>query len=313
MRGKDSFNALLVCVVGITPARAGKRWTRSPVSTSSRDHPRACGEKPGFPGFPPFLQGSPPRVRGKVQAVDTSSFINGITPARAGKRYNGKRKLQRRWDHPRACGEKRYRFPVQRHPRGSPPRVRGKDGRLLGAHGAFGITPARAGKRNRSKPGRHRPQDHPRACGEKPEHKLPAAAAKGSPPRVRGKDALRLGAPGPQGITPARAGKSYRLRSWPNTVQDHPRACGEKVINLIQHCQHLGSPPRVRGKDYVIEQRQDYVGITPARAGKSLVCRLPLCMPWDHPRACGEKSVVLNTLEHRLGSPPRVRGKELNR
>ena len=34
-------------------------------------------------------------------------------------------------------------------------------------------------------------------------------------------------------------------------------------------------------------------------------------MQWDHPRVCGEKFFEVGEIPHWVGSPPRVRGKEL--
>ena len=50
-------------------------------------------------------------------------------------------------------------------------------------------------------------------------------------------------------------------------------------------------------------------GITPAYAGKR-DCRASGCRaPWDHPRLCGEKSLVCKYRSRALGSPPPMRGK----
>ena len=49
--------------------------------------------------------------------------------------------------------------------------------------------------------------------------------------------------------------------------------------------------------------------ITPARAGKRHVVSSLYCLPWDHPRACGEKVSVDIGDGTEPGSPPRVRGK----
>ena len=50
-------------------------------------------------------------------------------------------------------------------------------------------------------------------------------------------------------------------------------------------------------------------GITPAHAGKSMSHTKRSACYRDHPRACGEKFCVATRLYHRLGSPPRMRGK----
>ena len=71
----------------------------------------------------------------------------------------------------------------------------------------------------------------------------------------------------------------------------------------------LGSPPRVRGKDFKRTLAAYILGITPACAGKSVVRSRRRGISWDHPRVCGEK--LEDNAAHRLptGSPPRVRGK----
>ena len=51
----------------------------------------------------------------------------------------------------------------------------------------------------------------------------------------------------------------------------------------------LGSPPRMRGKDFLLLDRLLAKGITPAYAGKSSVAHFCTVTVWDHPRVCGEK------------------------
>ena len=49
--------------------------------------------------------------------------------------------------------------------------------------------------------------------------------------------------------------------------------------------------------------------ITPAYAGKSLLCHACLFAEQDHPRLCGEKKSFRGKLQSRIGSPPPMRGK----
>ena len=49
--------------------------------------------------------------------------------------------------------------------------------------------------------------------------------------------------------------------------------------------------------------------ITPACAGKRAFQKKNLCIPWDHPRVCGEKEWKDISTKSIIGSPPRVRGK----
>ena len=94
-------------------------------------------------------------------------------------------------------------------------------------------------------------------------------------------------------------------------MKDHPRVCGEKeFIGKITPVNE-GSPPRVRGKGFSLSQSAALTGITPACAGKSgLCCKQPVYHE-DHPRVCGEKFTSTAGNAFTLGSPPRVRGKEL--
>ena len=106
VRGKAPFGGFAKVPGGITPAYAGKRRPSMLGCAAAWDHPRVCGEK-GFKhdGHMVF-QGSPPRMRGKVQEGDNVEYAKGITPAYAGKSHREQRATAR--------GE------------GSPPRMRGK-------------------------------------------------------------------------------------------------------------------------------------------------------------------------------------------
>ena len=68
VRGKDRADDRKRRQAGITPARAGKRKSRTASRSASRDHPRACGEKPDLGYGGDSAWGSPPRVRGKGRA-----------------------------------------------------------------------------------------------------------------------------------------------------------------------------------------------------------------------------------------------------
>ena len=50
----------------ITPAHAGKRFRPYQSYIDYKDHPRACGEKPGLCSSLTKFRGSPPRMRGKA-------------------------------------------------------------------------------------------------------------------------------------------------------------------------------------------------------------------------------------------------------
>lgn len=65
MRGKGPASAGSVFPQRITPAYAGKSFTRQGSLTLDPDHPRVCGEKSCSRSIIMRRKGSPPRTRGK--------------------------------------------------------------------------------------------------------------------------------------------------------------------------------------------------------------------------------------------------------
>ena len=65
----------------------------------------------------------------------------------------------------------------------------------------------------------------------------------------------------------------------------------------------------MRGKVLPYRRTVLAVGITPAYAGKRLPSLLFLALHWDHPRVCGEKTLLFLKWCSDTGSPPRMRGK----
>ncbi len=110
----------------ITPAYAGKSKRMRFPRTGSKDHPRVCGEKTAYQAQAGCNQGSPPRMRGKVENTVEKHTDHRITPAYAGKSYAPAFSFPILEDHPRVCGEKRLMVLVFFAVLGSPPRMRGK-------------------------------------------------------------------------------------------------------------------------------------------------------------------------------------------
>ena len=177
--------------------------------------------------YPPG-RGSPPRVRGKERGEIHIFPLVRITPACAGKSVRA--------------------LPYMHWWTGSPPRVRGKATHITRGEQSMRITPARAGKSSASRKTAGTFWDHPRVCGEKLFSSPMMASSLGSPPRVRGKVAWYLCRRLRRGITPACAGKSSFCAALSSWAGDHPRVCGEKHCGGACEWQHVGSPPRVRGK-----------------------------------------------------------------
>ena len=154
--------------------------------------------------------GSPPRARGKGHGDFAAAALKRITPACAGKSYRPAGDRRHPWDHPRVRGEKllsTFGTPLMV---GSPPRARGKGVSATDDGPLAGITPACAGKSCGPAGSRFRRPDHPRVRGEKCTEKGIVLGCPGSPPRARGKAAVKKRPRAGGGITPACAGKSFK-------------------------------------------------------------------------------------------------------
>ena len=137
-----------------------------------------------------------------------------------------------------------------------------------------------------------------------------AAPTGGSPPRMRGKACVAAKPVCMCGITPAHAGKSHAYAINAGPFRDHPRACGEKSPEPEFIADDIGSPPRMRGKAKNTIIWIPACRITPAHAGKSISDDVLNGVKQDHPRACGEKSSSWPPVSLKIGSPPRMRGKD---
>ena len=167
--------------------------------------------------------------------------------------------------------------------------MRGKAENLQKAAELGRITPAYAGKRQTSGSSMVGKEDHPRVCGEKFKFRVYKTGNMGSPPRMRGKGRQPADRISADRITPAYAGKSFRLFRMIVLFQDHPRVCGEKIHQPVFQTLCTGSPPRMRGKASPAFLSVSRRRITPAYAGKS-------CF-------------IGTRVGASFGSPPRMRGK----
>ena len=244
-----------------------------------------------WPAYGVAYRGSPPRVRGKLNAKTRTVNPVRITPARAGKTQRFAFDAVRARDHPRACGENRAGATAPPRPPGSPPRVRGKLSQPTCLRRRSRITPARAGKTRAGHGLDALDEDHPRACGENEVVASLSASRHGSPPRVRGKPRRAGGERRAERITPARAGKTLYLSVLVWMTSDHPRACGENASPRAVRLSRKGSPPRVRGKPARSPGTAGISRITPARAGKTRTPSGFKTRIQDHPRACGENTL----------------------
>ena len=167
-------------------------------------------------------------MRGKAAAVADVQRKAGITPAYAGKSTTCHSGCPPEQDHPRLCGEKLLFILFLILGLGSPPPMRGKGMRTTKASPNQRITPAYAGKSQCVETSLKLHRDHPRLCGEKVHGQAQRFLEGGSPPPMRGKACHEGGTPLFGRITPAYAGKSFRLWKKQPILRDHPRLCGEK-------------------------------------------------------------------------------------
>ena len=210
-------------------------------------------------------------------------------------------------------GEKFPPCRCARDPRGSPPRGRGKATDSIDLYVTSRITPAWAGKRSTALWPGVTAWDHPRVGGEKLDFATTPVRTLGSPPRGRGKAPPVKMKPSTPRITPAWAGKRGQYRRPGRAHRDHPRVGGEKYNSSVERNHKRGSPPRGRGKVGFLPAQSLDIGITPAWAGKSHAVHSPSHGAGDHPRVGGEKWMTPKGEISYIGSPPRGRGKGLQR
>ena len=131
-------------------------------------------------------------MRGIFSSGTCAGPFYGITPARAGNIVKLLQFVTVEKDHPRSCGEYRWRLLVHGYRLGSPPLVRGISS-CFGSNGnLIRITPASAGNIPKGNRNASDTKDHPRSCGEYCLAVLLCTAFLGSPPLVRGISILAL-------------------------------------------------------------------------------------------------------------------------
>ena len=140
---------------------------------------------------------------------------------------------------------------------------------------APGITPAGAGKTDKTSNFNSKSWDHPRRCGENGVFCLMLAKKRGSPPQVRGKRSVYIWPCSLPRITPAGAGKTLPPLLRSVSLWDHPRRCGENIFSSSCFLLVPGSPPQVRGKLVDITLLHYAARITPAGAGKTAIAISP--------------------------------------
>ena len=273
MRGKPHGFVTRVLTDRIIPAHAGQTRLLFLCALMATDHPRACGANKSSPTPGADIDGSSPRMRGKLRGVQGNRGHRRIIPAHAGQTHDELRRgawqhrglriipahagqtRRARWcpagtsDHPRACGANTVSATSNIPDRGSSPRMRGKLDLPTIGDAQRRIIPAHAGQTERVAAGGCVHADHPRACG---------ANALPRDPRQ-----------GPLRIIPAHAGQTADGTEFPENWSDHPRACGANMSRLAARALRPGSSPRMRGKLAGGLRDLRVVRIIPAHAGQT--------------------------------------------
>ena len=191
------------------------------------------------------------------------------------------------------CGEHRSIVGIGVACQGSSPHVRGarKDSPLRRCHS--GIIPACAGSTRCILITMWNRWDHPRMCGEHDFQPFVISFGLGSSPHVRGARFPNGGRVPLAGIIPACAGSTIPARTTPKLRWDHPRMCGEHPIAWIVRPFVVGSSPHVRGAPKYDLATSIMTGIIPACAGSTSPLVLQPDVSRDHPRMCGEHSMLM--------------------
>ena len=232
---------------GTIPAGAGEPRRTSPISRSSRDHPRGCGGTDAPKAKKGPKQGPSPRVRGNPMEESRTDLVAGTIPAGAGEPSQTMASFFRYRDHPRGCGGTSKPDWKSSTVAGPSPRVRGNPMPRRRASSLSGTIPAGAGEPWRSSLAWRVSRDHPRGCGGTEDGSYVVPTRYGPSPRVRGN--LRAGCrvAGEAGTIPAGAGEPSRAAPTSCLTGDHPRGCGGTCAQLSAKVDLGGPSPRVRG------------------------------------------------------------------
>ena len=215
--------------------------------------------------------------------------IQGNTPACAGKTLKSRHDQPAIWEHPRVRGEDIAKAAEFDQAMGTPPRARGRPRRP---------SPTSSGQR-----------EHPRVRGEDPPPAGLRAHLLGTPPRARGRQNGEHVETRLTGNTPACAGKTTRCWGRPTPSWEHPRVRGEDVWYPPAWSIRMGTPPRARGRRSAIGATHEWIGNTPACAGKTRLRRRRSDQQREHPRVRGEDHSAVRSNAATVGTPPRARGR----
>ena len=287
-RGLRVGDDIGVGAVGIIPARAG--FTKMIIIGTHRigDHPRSRGVYRTTTRRSPTGSGSSPLARGLLVHAGAAPAEEGIIPARAGFTGVQARRGRGPEDHPRSRGVYKHTAHSEDHVVGSSPLARGLHTYYPAYTTSHGIIPARAGFTATTTPPGATPTDHPRSRGVYVTRTSTKSTRRGSSPLARG----LLSWP-------------RRWRRWP---RDHPHSRGVYTGRPRGCGPRPGSSPLARGLLCERPAQPIRTRIILARAGFTILRRLPRRRPRDHPRSRGVYLWTTRPARAPSGSSPLARG-----
>ena len=149
-------------------------------------------------------------------------------------------------DHPRSRGNNFHSILLSGYSGGSPPLAREQPPMVFLPLMISGITPARAGTTLQWDIPQLVIGDHPRSRGNNHSISYAVRTTSGSPPLAREQLHDRQVRHARDGITPARAGTTTRIRALEKQIWDHPRSRGNNLPPVFTAVTVPGSPPLAR-------------------------------------------------------------------
>ncbi len=272
----------------VDPARAG--MDRRPGARTSRraGGPRACGDGPWHPLWPPPAEWWTPRVRGWTLAARAGISPETVDPARAGMDRVRLARDGRADRGPRACGDGPCHGGMPRYSGKWTPRVRGWTRVPEGLQDGRHVDPARAGMDRPSAGAGPNRSGGPRACGDGPSATDRMVAAVAWTPRVRGWTGHQPVIDTQAEVDPARAGMDRASAASGTPPPSGPRACGDgPALRTPRNADWMWTP-RVRGWTGIRLPMYAFSRVDPARAGMDPGGRCTQMCLAGGPRACGD-------------------------
>ena len=208
-------------------------------------------------------------MRGTPQHRTRSACDTGIIPAHAGNTHAINRINRSRRDHPRTCGEHSTISPRMRTMTGSSPHMRGTPEDNGDQPANKRIIPAHAGNTQLNTVCAMSVWDHPRTCGEHGSLGVFLGFPTGSSPHMRGTLSVSFSLRNVLRIIPAHAGNTCNQEFAKDYERDHPRTCGEHIVEGGTKLGAQGSSPHMRGTLLSAISYSGFRGIIPAHAGNT--------------------------------------------